>query len=106
MLLGGGCLRRRVGGVERWLLPGSIGLAIDDEVVGGVFESVDGALREQHVVEHGEPLGGVAVARDDHRGASGALQKELIDVLLSSLLIGSSAKSSRMRRSTVVSAII
>lgn len=29
--------------------------------VGGVLESIDGALREQDVVEHGEPLGGVAV---------------------------------------------
>ena len=73
--------RRRVRSVDGGLEPGSIRLALHDEVVGGVLEAVDGALREQDVVEHGEPLGGVAVAADDHRGAAGALQEELVDVL-------------------------
>jgi hypothetical protein len=42
------------------------------------LEAVDGALREQHVVEHREPLGGVAIARDD-RGVPRALEEELVD---------------------------
>ena len=37
--------------------------------------------KRQDVVEHREPLGGIAIAADDHRGASGALEEELIDVL-------------------------
>jgi hypothetical protein len=55
-------------------------IALDDEVEGGVLESIDSALREQHVVEHCEPLAGVAIAGDDHRRASCALEEELIDV--------------------------
>src|SRR3984885_1161544 len=54
--------RRRVlvdGGLEA----SAVGLAVDDEVVGVVLESVDGALRQQGVVEDGEPLTGVAVER-------------------------------------------
>jgi hypothetical protein len=71
-------LGRRVGGVECWLEPGAVRLAFDDEVVGGVSKSIDGALGEQDVVEHREPLGGVAIGGDDHRGASGALEEELV----------------------------
>jgi len=39
-----------------WLEPRTIGLALDDEVVGGVLESIDSALSEQHIVEHRNPL--------------------------------------------------
>src|SRR5580658_510450 len=88
--VGSGLVGRRgrwwVGGIERGLEPGPVGLALDDEVVGGVLESVDGALREQHIVEHREPLGGVAIAGNDHRGPARALEEELIDVL--ALLLG------------------
>src|SRR5260370_4880409 len=73
--------RRRVRGIKRWLESRSIGLAFDDEVVGGVPEAIDGALREEHVVEHREPLRRVSVAGDDHRRATGALEEELIDIL-------------------------
>jgi len=45
-----------------------------------VDEAVDGALREQGLVEGGEPLGGVAVAGDDRGCASRALDDELVDV--------------------------
>ena len=79
--LGGRSIGGRILGVESRFESRPIRLALDDEVVGGVLESIDGALREKHVVEHREPLGGVAVARDDHRAASGAFEEELIDVL-------------------------
>jgi len=46
---------RRAGGrvvvVDLGLEPGSVGLALDDEVVGGVDEAVDGALGLEQVVE-------------------------------------------------------
>src|SRR4051794_31178788 len=51
-------------GVERRFEPRPVRLTLHDEVVGRVLEAVDRALREQHVVEHREPLGGVAIARD------------------------------------------
>ena len=78
--------RRRVRGIERRLESRSIGLAFNDEVVGGVPETIDGALREQHVVEHREPLGRVSIARDDHRRAPRALEEKLVDVF--ALLLG------------------
>jgi hypothetical protein len=33
------------------------------------------------IVEHRKPLGSVAVAADDHRAATGALEEQLIDIL-------------------------
>src|SRR5579862_3571952 len=74
----------RVGGgvaVDLRLEAGPIRLALDDEVVGGIHEAIDGALGEQDVVEHPQPLGGVAVAGEDDGGASGPLDEELINVL-------------------------
>ena len=44
-------------GVELRLEARPVRLPIDDEVVGGVLESIDRALRRVHVVEHPEPLG-------------------------------------------------
>src|SRR5688572_13170391 len=67
-------------GVEFRLEPRPVRLAFDDEVEGCVLETIDGALSEEHVVKHGDPLAGVAVAGDDHGGSASALEKELIDV--------------------------
>src|SRR6516165_6992080 len=80
VLFGRGRRWRRVSGIERRLLPRSIRLTIDDEVVGGVLESIDGALGEQHIIEHRQPLGSVAIAGDDHGRSTGALEEQLVDV--------------------------
>ena len=61
--------RRRSVVVDVGLQPLAIRLAVDDQVVRIVLESIDSALREKRVVEDGEPIGGVAIARDDRRGA-------------------------------------
>ena len=39
-----------------------------------------GTLCEERVVEDGEPIGGVAIARHDRRSARIALDEELIDI--------------------------
>jgi hypothetical protein len=62
-------LCRRGALVELRLPPRPVRLALDDQIVGGVLEAIDGALGAQHVVEHGDPLAGVPVAGEDRRGA-------------------------------------
>ena len=47
--------RRRCVG-DRWLLPLAVGLALDDEFVGGALEAVDRGLGEQRVGHLGEEL--------------------------------------------------
>src|SRR6185436_7502354 len=48
---------------------GTIGFALDDEVVGAAGEAIEGALRADGVGEGGEPLIRAAVA-GDNQGAS------------------------------------
>src|SRR6185437_9506116 len=45
-------------------------------------------LCEQDIIEHREPLGGVAVGCEDHRCAARALEEELVDVLTLLLVHG------------------
>ncbi len=45
---------QRSGRVDGWFQASPIRLAVDDEVVSGVFEPIDSALREDHVIEHRE----------------------------------------------------
>src|ERR1700690_3909611 len=78
--LGGRSVGRRIFCIEGWFESRPVRLALDDEVVGGVLESMDGALREKYIIKNREPLGSIAVAPDDHRAAPGAFQEELIDV--------------------------
>jgi hypothetical protein len=66
--------------IDVWLEPRPIGLPLDNQVVGVVSESIERTLREDIVVEEGEPVGGVAIARDDGRGFSGALDEQLVHV--------------------------
>ncbi|MDP9148430.1 MAG: hypothetical protein M3O36_00595 [Myxococcota bacterium] len=72
--------------VDDRLEAGPVGLTVDDQIVGVVLEPVDRALGEQRVVEGGEPLGRVAIARDDGRYARVTVDEELIDI--STLLAG------------------
>ena len=59
--------RRRIALVELRLESGPIGLSVDDQVKRVVLVAVDRALRQQRVVEGGNPLRGVAVAGHDRR---------------------------------------
>ena len=43
----------------------AVGLAVEDEFVGGGLEPVDGALSEQRVGHQSEPLDRFAIGRDD-----------------------------------------
>jgi hypothetical protein len=44
-------------GVEFGFELGAVGLALHHEIERSILEAVDSALGEQHVVEHGDPLG-------------------------------------------------
>src|SRR2546430_17685170 len=60
------------GGVDGWFLAAPVGLAFDDELVGGGGEAVDGGLGEQRGGHHGQPfLGGAGGGGPGGGGAVG-----------------------------------
>src|SRR5580698_6755128 len=70
----------RAGGADGWFLAAAVGLAFDDELVGGGGEAVDGGLGEEGVGHHGQPFLGGAVGGDHGGGALVALDAELVEV--------------------------
>jgi len=70
----------RAAGLDVGLEPRSVRFAFNHEIVGVVGESIYCALSEEHVIEHGEPLVGVAVTGDERGCARVALDEELIDI--------------------------
>ena len=62
------------------LLAGPVGLAVEDEFVGGGLEPVDGGLGEERVGHQPEPLDRLAVGGDDGGGGAVAFDDELVDV--------------------------
>jgi hypothetical protein len=58
----------------------SVGLAVEDEFVGGGLESVDGGLGEERVGHETEPFDRFTVARDDGRCFAVAFDDELVDI--------------------------
>ena len=69
-----------VGVGDWWLLALPVGLAVEDEFVGGGLEPVDGGLGEERVGHLGEPLDRLTVrGRHGRRGAV-SFDDELVDV--------------------------
>src|SRR5512132_4345488 len=68
------------GVVDGWFLAAPVGLAFDDEFVGGGDEPVDGGLGEQRVCHHGQPFLGGAVRGHHGGGPLVALDAELVEV--------------------------
>ena len=81
---GGGCrsIRRSRRGRLCWsgLLALPVGLAFDDEFVGGRLQSVHRGLGQQWVGHHGQDFRGLAVAGDDGGGGAVAFDDELVEV--------------------------
>jgi hypothetical protein len=69
-----------VGVADCWFLAAPVGLAFDDQLVGGGGEPVDGGLGEQRVGHHGQPFLGCAVGGEHGRGALVAFDAELVEV--------------------------
>ena len=63
-----------------WFLAAPVGLAFDDQLVGGGGEPVDGGLGEQRVGHHGQPFLGRAIRGEHGRGALVAFDAELVEV--------------------------
>jgi hypothetical protein len=61
-------------------LAASLGVAFDDELVGGVLEPVDRGLGQEGVGHEGEPLDRFAVRGDDGGGGAVAFDDELVDL--------------------------
>ena len=57
-----------------------VGLAVEDEFVGGGLEPVDGGLGEERVGHVGEPLDRFPVRGDDRGGDAVAFDDELVDI--------------------------
>jgi hypothetical protein len=62
------------------LLALPVGLAVEDEFVGGGLEPVDGGLGEEWVGHEAEPLDGLAVGGDDRGGGAVSFRDEFVDV--------------------------
>src|SRR5215211_2156743 len=62
------------------LLAASVGLAFDDELVGGGDQPVDGRLREEWVGHHRQPLIRGAVGGHHGGGALVAFHAQLVEV--------------------------
>src|SRR4051812_8568889 len=77
-VVGGG--RWRVVVVELGLQSRSIRLTLDHKIVGVVDEAIDSALCEERFIERREPLGRVAIARDDRCCSAGSFYDELVHV--------------------------
>lgn len=69
-----------VGGPLAGTLLTPIALALDDELVRVVSESIERTLREDGVVKEGDPLFDIAVACDDGTGAPMSFDDDLIEV--------------------------
>src|SRR3954454_16920296 len=79
-LSGGGGVRGAVGGGgDGGLLSAPVGLAVDDEFVGGGLEPVDGGLGEEGVGHEAEPLDGFPGRGDDGGGGAVAFDDEFVD---------------------------
>ena len=57
-----------------------VGLAVEDEFVGGGLESVDRGLGEEWVGHQSEPLDGLAVAGHDRCCAPVSFDDEFVDI--------------------------
>jgi hypothetical protein len=57
-----------------------VAFAVDDEVVGGRGEPVDGGLGEERVGHQGQPFGRVTVGGDDRRGPPVAFNDGLVEI--------------------------
>ncbi len=66
--------------VEAGFLAAAVGLAVEDEFVGGGLEPVDGGLGEEGVGHLGQPFDGLAVGGDHGGGDAVAFDDELVDV--------------------------
>src|SRR5215831_12380794 len=71
---------RAVGAGDGGFLAAPVGLALDDELMGGGDQPVDGGLGEEGVGHHGEPFLGRAVRSDYGGGPPVALDAELVEV--------------------------
>ena len=58
----------------------AVGLAVEDELVGGRLETVDGGLGQQGIGHLGDPLDGLAVRRHQRRSRPVALDDQLVDI--------------------------
>src|SRR6266567_2833687 len=65
---------------DGWFLAPPVGLAFDDQLVGGGDEPVDGGLGEQRVGHHGQPFLGGAVGGHHGGGPLVAFDAELVEV--------------------------
>ena len=65
---------------EGWFLAAPVGLAFDDELVGGGGEPVDGGLGQERVGHHGQPFLGGPVGGHDRGAFAVALDAELVEV--------------------------
>jgi hypothetical protein len=66
--------------VEAGFLSSSVGLAVQDEFVGGGLEAVDRGLGEEGVGHLGEPFDGFTVGGDHGGGGAVAFDDELVDI--------------------------
>jgi hypothetical protein len=73
-------LVKRVVGGDGWSLSLSVGLAVEDEFVGGGLEPVDCRLGEEGVGHLAEPFDGLTVRRDDGGGGPMAFDDQFVDV--------------------------
>src|SRR5512135_3869947 len=69
-----------VAGGDGWFLAAPVGLAFDDEFVGGGGEPVDGGLGQQRVGHHRQPLLGGPVRGHHGGGPLVAFDAELVEV--------------------------
>src|SRR5947209_7335291 len=80
-LRGGRAVKGAVGGGgDGGLLASAVGLAVDDEFVGGGLEPVDGGLGEERVGHEAEPFDRLPVGGDDGGRGAVAFDDEFVDV--------------------------
>src|SRR5262252_1505656 len=68
------------GVVDGWFLAAPVGLAFDDQFVGGGGEPVDGGLGQQRAGHHGQPLLSGAVGGHHGGGPLVTLDAQLVEV--------------------------
>ena len=76
-----------------WPLTPAIGLAFDDEFIGGTLDAIDRGLSQKWIGELGEELARVAVRRDHRRAVLVPLDGQLVEQIRSVASSGCRAKS-------------
>jgi hypothetical protein len=89
-----------VGIGDSWLLALPVGLAVEDEFVGGGLQSVDGGLGEECVGHLAEPLNRFTIRRGNRCRGAVSFDDQFVDVGGVEAVEGCNAKSSTMSRST------